>query len=77
MKSPELVNLVLAISYLAAGLCGLYVVRKHSGTVRQLPESPGRHKIKRIESILSVITLLFFLAGVWKLSRLFISRMNL
>jgi len=77
MKSPELVNLVSAIFYLAVGLFGLYVVRKHSGTVRQLPESPGRNKIKRIESILSVIALLFLLAGVWKLSRLFISRMNL
>ena len=77
MKSPELVNLVSAIIYLAAGLFGLYMVRKHSGTVRQLPESPGRHKIKRIEGILSVIALLFLLAGVWKLSRSFISRMNL
>ena len=60
MKSQELVNLVSAVIYLAAGLFGLYMVRKHSGTVRQLPESPGRSKIKRIESILSVIGLLFF-----------------
>jgi hypothetical protein len=72
MKSRELINLVSAISYLAAGLYGLYVVRKHSSTVRQLPESPGRRKIRRIESILSVIALLLLLAGVWKLSRLFI-----
>jgi hypothetical protein len=77
MKSPELVNLVSAIIYLAGGLFGLYVVRKHSGAVRQLPESPGRNKLKRIDSILSVIGLLFLLAGVWKLSRFFISRTNL
>ena len=77
MKSQELVNLVSAVIYLAAGLFGLYMVRKHSGTVRQLPESPGRSKIGRTESILSVIGILLLLAGVWKLSRFFISRMNL
>ena len=77
MKSPELVNLVLAIAYLAAGSYGLYMVRKHSATLVQLPESPGRSKIKRIESILSVIGILFLLAGLWKLSRFFISRTNL
>ena len=77
MKSPELVNLVSAIFYLTGGLYGLYVVRKHSGSVRQLPEGSGRSKIKQIESILSVVGLLFLFAGLWKLSRFFISRMNL
>lgn len=77
MKSPELVNLVSAILYLAAGLYGLYVVQKHASYIRQLPDCPGSRKIKRIQSILSVIGLLFLLAAVWKLSRFFISRMNL
>ena len=74
MKSQELVNLVSAVFYLSAGSYGLYVVRKHSGSVRQLPDIPASRKIKRMQKIMFVISLLLLLAGAWKFSLFLIAK---
>jgi len=64
---PSVLRLVPTFIYLSVGLYALYVVRRHSGYVRQLRDSPGNRRIKRQQKIMLVIGLLFLLAAVWKL----------
>ena len=66
-ETPRVLRLVSTAVFLSVGLYALYVVREHSGYVRQLRDSPGNRKIKRREKSLFVMGLIFLLAAAWRL----------